>query len=158
MKDRSTGDTQLVKTLRELRQARCRDVRDAKGFLVRRQLTEEDVATWERLIPAPNLWLPARQRDDYMPGSCISGVRHEWPRIPFLPKYCGCYLCGREFDSHQELRCNRKEDHVALASERKDVLEEVRVEEEIRKRLFFLFATSASKALTRYVARNTAGS
>ena len=26
LKDRSTGDTQLVKTLRELRQARCRDV------------------------------------------------------------------------------------------------------------------------------------
>ena len=30
-------------------------------------------------------WSPMRQRGDCIPGSVISGARHEWPRMPFFP-------------------------------------------------------------------------
>ena len=78
-----------------------------------------------------------RERGDYIPGSAISGTRHEWPRMPFLPKAYGCYLCGSGFDSHRELVCHWKQSHLTLAADHKDALGEARVEEEIRKRLFF---------------------
>ena len=45
--DRSIEEKECAQALTELRGARCQDVRDTRGFLVRRQLTDEDVAMWE---------------------------------------------------------------------------------------------------------------
>ena len=74
---RDDPDRLLLNGLKLLRRARLDDVRDENGFLLRRQLSPGDLASWETVIPANVLWGTVRQTEAYIPGSVILGSRCE---------------------------------------------------------------------------------
>ena len=127
----------LAEGLKVLRKARYGECRDRRGRLLRRQLAAQDIAKWEQALPGFSLWSTSRPREDYTPGDCILGARHEWPREPFCCKPRACYLCGEDFESHPELIDHWRQKHLELPAERLEAMTDRRCEEEVRKRLFY---------------------
>ncbi|CAK0852500.1 unnamed protein product, partial [Prorocentrum cordatum] len=125
----------LLNGLKLLRRARLGDVRDERGFLLRRQLSPGDLASWEAVIPAHVLWGTVRQTEAYIPGSAILGSRCEWPREPVCCQPCPCYLCGQDFATKKLLQEHWCQAHVDLPEAERSSLAPRRVEEEIRKRI-----------------------
>ena len=135
--DAEPDDAKLAEGLRVLRRARNGDCRDRAHRLLRRQLTSQDILRWEAELPREALWGQRRAREEYVPGESVLGSRHEWSRTPFLCKPCACYLCGQDFEKKSELVSHWREAHLDMKQEEKDALSAQRVEEEIRKRLFW---------------------
>ena len=78
-----------------------------------------------------------REPGRYIPAEHVSGQRHVWPRLPFLCKPCGCYLCGQDFDSKPELQDHWCADHLSVMDDFPDGVDVTRAEEEVSKRLFW---------------------
>ena len=133
---RDPEQTQLANDLRHARAAKLRDVRDRKGVLLRRQLSDNDIARWEQALGSDWRWSEPRQRQAYIAGSIVDGSRHEWPRLPYFSKPCGCYLCGEDFDSKLDLVAHWRDAHIDAAADVKDALTSGQLEEEVRKRIF----------------------
>ena len=94
-----------------------------------------EIAKWENAFPGAWRWCET-QLQPYIPGSLVEGSRHEWPRLPYHAKPCGCYLCGEDFDSKPELIAHWRDAHIDAAPDVKDALTNDQVEEEVRKRVF----------------------
>ena len=107
------------------------DVHDWSGQLRRRHLTAADVTKWDAAFP--NVWSYERARGNYIPPEDVIGSRISWPRMPYLCKPCGCYLCGQDFETKNALLDHWVEAHVRNQED----ISCARVEEEIRKRLFW---------------------
>ena len=118
-KDSDDPEVRLKEGLKVLRKSRFQDARDADGRLLRRQLSSPDIAAWEAQFPKNILWGTLRQTEIYVPGSAVTGRRHEWPRVPLLGKACACYLCGSDFSTRAELRQHWLEHHIDLPEETK---------------------------------------
>ena len=127
----------LARGLHTLRRALYNDQKSEAGFLIRRQLVTADVTKWERAIPKNLLWESVREKTHYLPGCCVEALRYIWPRTPFLCKPCGCYLCGADFNSKPDLLQHWRDAHIQLPQEEKDLLQDLQIEEEMRKRIFF---------------------
>ena len=82
--------------------------------LLRRKLSPAAVAAWEAAFGAAWRWLPAREKEAYIPGDAVLGSRHEWPREPSLCRAVGCYICGADFESKEELAKHARGDHFSL--------------------------------------------
>ena len=52
---------------------------------------------WEEAVGKGCLWHQVRLRRDYIAGEHVAGDRQIWPREPWLPKPCACYLCNSDF-------------------------------------------------------------
>ncbi len=132
-----TGDPLLAEGLRVVRKALYKDHISPGLFMIRRQLVADEIAKWETALPKGILWQTVRERGQYVPGSDIEGSRHVWPRTPFLPAPCPCYLCGADFQTKPELAQHWREQHITQEPEERDRLDHKQIEEEIRKRLFW---------------------
>ena len=88
----------LRKSLQILRKAYYADQLTTHGYMLRRQLSQEEMHKWESAFPKTELWHANREQEYYLPGSCLLGSRYEWPREPYLSKPYACYLCGQDFD------------------------------------------------------------
>ena len=84
-------------------------------------------------------WPPGRAKGAYVPGDVVQGGRHEWPAEPYMCKPVACYLCGEDFDTKQELHKHwHSRRHLTLPDAGAQLsLTTHRVEEEMRKRLFY---------------------
>ena len=85
----------------------------------------------------PGVWGTARERGQYVPPEHVSGERHIWPREPLLCKPFGCYLCGADYDSQPQLVDHWASEHITAPEHIAESLGATRVEEEVRKRLFW---------------------
>ena len=131
----TSEDSQLAWALSKLRKSVHAELRDRAGQLVRRQLTTQDVAKWECAFPG--VWGTARERGQYVPPEHVSGERHIWPREPLLCQPFGCYLCGEDYDSQPQLVDHWASEHITAPQHIAESLGATRVEEEVRKRLFW---------------------
>ena len=127
----------LAQGLKHVRGALYKDQKSKHGFMIRQQLTTQDIAKWEAAIPKDILWSAVRAKGHYVPAEAIQGDRHIWARTPFLCKPCGCYLCGQDFESKVELTQHWRQHHILQDANEKDLLDSQQVEEEMRKRIFW---------------------
>ena len=145
--DEERAEDKLARDLDVVRRAKVQDVRDyirrhtkktnSWATLLRRKLTPEAVAKWESTFGAAWEWLPGRFKGAYIPGYAVTGSRIEWPRVPYFCKAVPCYLCGADFDCKADLVRHWRAAHLGLSTAEVAGLSNHRVEEEVRKRLFF---------------------
>ena len=103
--------------------------------LLRRKLSQLEVAAWENEFGTAWSWLSERTQEPYIPGGAVIGSRHEWSREPFCCKAVGCYLCGADFDSKSDLNQHWRDQHLDIPAAEKEDFNDHRVEEEMRKRM-----------------------
>ena len=125
-----------VQVVIERTQRYRKDRQQAKPMLLRRKLSAEDVAKWEQTLGVAWQWLPWRPKEQYLPGDCLSGSRHEWPRVPYFSKAAARYLCCQDFECKSQLIMHRRQCHTRLPHDEDTSLTDRRVEEEMRKRIF----------------------
>ena len=92
-----------------------------------------------------------------MPGAAVLGARHEWPREPLLCKPVPCYLCGKDFDSKDQLLAHWRDEHVALPEREKQLFTDHRIEEDMRKRVLYDEAFSGPFEVRGQEMRRTVG-
>jgi len=125
-----------VQDVAERTQRRRKDRQQAEPVLLRRKLSNETVKKWEQAFGNAWQWLPCRSKETYVPGECVAGARHEWPREPYFCKAAPCYLCGADFDCKEQLLSHWRASHLKLCEHGGPDLSDYRVEEEMRKRIF----------------------
>ena len=141
----------LARCLDVVRRARLQDVNDyvrnshhdkhkqgqASVILLRRKLAAVRIRKWEQEFGAAWNWLPSRDKELYIPGEAVLGSRHVWPRVPFISQAAPCYLCGADFPHKSDLIRHWRQHHFDLPLHILDGLDDHRIEEEIRKRIFY---------------------
>ncbi len=145
--ERDKAEDRLARELDVVRRAKVGDVweyirrphekRHEERSLLRRQLSPTAVAQWQKEVGDRWQWLAGREAEAYIPGALVNGSRFQWRREPILCQALGCYLCGEEFGCKSDLRKHWRERHIELPKGEKAALSEHRVEEEVRKRLFY---------------------
>ena len=106
--------------------------------LLRRKLSPAAVAAWEAAFGAAWRWLPAREKEAYIPGDAVLGSHHEWSREPSLCRAVPCYLCGADFDSKEELVKHWRYNHLSLPELEAQLAQGAhRVEAETHTRRFY---------------------
>ena len=135
-REQDAEQKQLIIDIRHVRAAKMRDVRNRKGFVGASSALRCGRSEMGAGVPRCLALVEDAQRQPYIPGSLVEGSRHEWPRLPYHCKPCGCYLCGEDFDIKPELVAHWRDAHIDAAADVKDALTNEQVEEEVRKRIF----------------------
>ena len=121
--ERTKLEDSLAQKLVTVRRAKVGDVWDyfnqanKERFLLRRQLSSEAIAQWEKEFGDHWQWFCGREAEAYIPGERVEGNRFEWRREPMLCKTLGCYLCGEQFDNKAQLEKHWRERHIRLAKD-----------------------------------------
>ena len=104
------------------------------SFVRRRKLSHTEAMQWEEELGSAWSWDGADERDAYIPAENVAPActRHEFPREPRVCHPVHCYLCGFGCNSKTKLV-----QHWRSHIDSEDGLSDTRVEEEIRKRVFF---------------------
>ena len=106
-------------------------------MLLRRKLSADAVAKWEQAFGPAWQWFQGRAKENYAPGEMVRGSRCEFPREPYLSKALPCYLCGLDFDCKAALVQHWRRCHVDVPDDEAACLSDHRIEEEMRKRVFY---------------------